>query len=39
MFARAAAGLYFTGDGCRRDEDGYYWMHRPHRRRAQRGGP
>jgi len=20
------AGLYFTGDGCRRDEDGYYWI-------------
>jgi acetyl-CoA synthetase len=19
-------GLYFTGDGCRRDEDGYFWM-------------
>jgi acetyl-CoA synthetase len=19
-------GLYFTGDGCRRDEDGYYWV-------------
>jgi acetyl-CoA synthetase len=19
-------GLYFTGDGCRRDEDGYYWL-------------
>jgi acetyl-CoA synthetase len=19
-------GLYFTGDGCRRDEDGYYWI-------------
>ncbi|SDB07436.1 acetate--CoA ligase [Bauldia litoralis] len=22
----AYAGLYFTGDGCRRDEDGYYWI-------------
>ena len=20
------AGCYFTGDGCRRDEDGYYWI-------------
>ncbi len=19
-------GLYFTGDGCRRDDDGYYWL-------------
>lgn len=19
-------GYYFTGDGCRRDEDGYYWI-------------
>ena len=19
-------GLYFTGDGARRDEDGYYWI-------------
>jgi acetyl-CoA synthetase len=19
-------GRYFTGDGCRRDEDGYYWI-------------
>ena len=19
-------GFYFTGDGCRRDEDGYYWI-------------
>jgi acyl-CoA synthetase (AMP-forming)/AMP-acid ligase II len=18
--------MYFTGDGCRRDEDGYYWI-------------
>jgi acetyl-CoA synthetase len=24
-FSRAP-GLYFTGDGCRRDEDGYYWI-------------
>ncbi|WP_114226861.1 MULTISPECIES: acetate--CoA ligase [Sphingomonas] len=22
----AYPGLYFTGDGCRRDEDGYYWI-------------
>lgn len=22
----AYAGVYFTGDGCRRDEDGYYWI-------------
>jgi acetyl-CoA synthetase len=22
----AYEGLYFTGDGCRRDEDGYYWI-------------
>ncbi|MEM7767095.1 MAG: acetate--CoA ligase, partial [Pseudomonadota bacterium] len=22
----AYAGLYFTGDGCRRDEDGFYWI-------------
>ncbi|OYW55915.1 MAG: acetate--CoA ligase [Hyphomicrobium sp. 32-62-53] len=22
----AYAGTYFTGDGCRRDEDGYYWI-------------
>ena len=19
-------GYYFTGDGCKRDEDGYYWL-------------
>ena len=19
-------GYYFTGDGCRRDEDGYFWI-------------
>ena len=19
-------GTYFTGDGCRRDKDGYYWI-------------
>lgn len=22
----AYGGVYFTGDGCRRDEDGYYWI-------------
>ena len=22
----AYEGLYFTGDGCRRDDDGYYWI-------------
>jgi acetyl-CoA synthetase len=22
----AYKGFYFTGDGCRRDEDGYYWI-------------
>ena len=22
----AYKGLYFTGDGCRRDKDGYYWI-------------
>jgi acetyl-CoA synthetase len=25
-YFRTYAGLYFTGDGCRRDEDGYYWI-------------
>ena len=24
-------GKYFTGDGCWRDSDGYYWYHRPRR--------
>jgi len=24
-------GKYFTGDGARRDEDGYYWSHRAYR--------
>ena len=32
-------GVYFTGDGARRDEDGYFCVRRPHRRRAQRRGP
>ncbi len=25
-YFRAYPGKYFTGDGCRRDEDGYYWI-------------
>jgi acetyl-CoA synthetase len=25
-YFKAFPGLYFTGDGCRRDEDGYYWI-------------
>jgi acetyl-CoA synthetase len=25
-YLRPYAGYYFTGDGCRRDEDGYYWI-------------
>ncbi|TPV93398.1 MAG: acetate--CoA ligase [Myxococcales bacterium FL481] len=25
-YYRPFPGLYFTGDGCRRDEDGYYWI-------------
>ena len=25
-YFRAYPGMYFTGDGCRRDEDGYYWI-------------
>ena len=24
--SRPIPALYFTGDGCRRDEDGYYWI-------------
>ena len=24
--SRPYKGRYFTGDGCRRDEDGYYWI-------------
>ena len=24
--SRTYPGKYFTGDGCRRDEDGYYWI-------------
>ena len=24
--SRPITGKYFTGDGCRRDEDGYYWI-------------
>jgi len=26
MYFSSYPGLYFTGDGCRRDEDGYYWI-------------
>ncbi len=26
MYFATYPGLYFTGDGCRRDEDGYYWI-------------
>ncbi len=25
-YFEAHKGYYFTGDGCRRDEDGYYWI-------------
>jgi acetyl-CoA synthetase len=25
-YFRQYPGLYFTGDGCRRDQDGYYWI-------------
>ena len=25
-YFRTYPGMYFTGDGCRRDEDGYYWI-------------
>ena len=25
-YFRTYTGSYFTGDGCRRDEDGYYWI-------------
>ena len=25
-YFRAYPGMYFTGDGCRRDEDDYYWI-------------
>ena len=25
-YFKTYAGLYFTGDGCRRDADGYYWI-------------
>jgi len=25
-YFRQYPGLYFSGDGCRRDEDGYYWI-------------
>jgi acetyl-CoA synthetase len=26
MYFSRYPGLYFTGDGCKRDEDGYYWI-------------
>ncbi len=26
IYFSAYPGMYFTGDGCRRDEDGYYWI-------------
>ena len=26
VYMRPYPGFYFTGDGCRRDEDGYYWI-------------
>jgi len=26
VYLRPYPGYYFTGDGCRRDEDGYYWI-------------
>ena len=26
VYFSAFKGMYFTGDGCRRDEDGYYWI-------------
>eukprot|EP00951_Prasinocladus_malaysianus_P004318 scaffold30366_cov20-Prasinocladus_malaysianus.AAC.1 len=25
-FCAGPQGYYFTGDGCRRDKDGYYWI-------------
>ncbi len=25
-YFKVYAGYYFTGDGCRRDKDGYYWL-------------
>jgi acyl-CoA synthetase (AMP-forming)/AMP-acid ligase II len=26
VFPHLCAGYYFTGDGCRRDSEGYYWI-------------
>ncbi len=26
LISKPIADKYFTGDGCRRDEDGYYWI-------------
>lgn len=25
-YFKVYSGYYFTGDGCRRDKDGYYWL-------------
>jgi len=25
-YLKPYAGMYFTGDGCKRDQDGYYWI-------------
>ena len=32
-------GMYFAGDGAKRDEDGYLWLLGPGRRRHERGRP
>ena len=32
-------GKYFPGDGASRDEEGYYWLHGPRRRRHERLRP
>ena len=26
VYLKPYPGYYFTGDGCRRDDDGYYWI-------------
>lgn len=26
VYFKVYPGYYFTGDGCRRDKDGYYWL-------------
>ena len=36
-FTRWDDGVYFTGDGARRDEDGFFWLLGPRGRRAERG--